>query len=240
MKRTFIAIAFFAAVSIGCSKGDETSDTGSGTAPPETIGRAPNESGPARSRPAAIPRTITYVFECDDYEIIARFETKDALVQTPDGSFRLPPAETADGNSFSNGQATLWRDGETASFEIDGRRYESCQNNKQRAIWQDAKMRGVSFRGVGNEPGWVLEIDSQITIFRTNYGEDEFAFPTSIPELDSETMAATYTMSARGHTLKVMLRHETCADTMADSQFETSVEVLLDGETQYNGCGRTL
>jgi len=36
----------------------------------------------------------------------------------------------------------------------------NCRNNRAMAICVDAKLRGVDFRAVGNEPGWNLEISA--------------------------------------------------------------------------------
>jgi len=39
-------------------------------------------------------------------------------------------------------------------------------------VWQQAKLRGVSFRAIGQEPGWLLEItDSSEILLVTDYGK---------------------------------------------------------------------
>ena len=52
------------------------------------------------------------------------------------------------------------------------------------AIWEDAKLRGVDFRAVGNEPGWNLEISADgEMVFIGNYGQTEYKFPTPEPSV---------------------------------------------------------
>lgn len=43
-------------------------------------------------------------------------------------------------------------------LEVGKKRHVHCKNNRAEAIWEDAKLRGVDFRAVGNEPGWHLEL----------------------------------------------------------------------------------
>ncbi len=36
--------------------------------------------------------------------------------------------------------------------------YLDCTYDRRASIWEHAKLSGVDFRAVGNEPGWVLEV----------------------------------------------------------------------------------
>ena len=100
-------------------------------------------------------------------------------------------------------------------------------------------MRGIDFRGTGNEPGWSLEIGPDNIVFVTNYGDDRYELPTPAPELDPSEKKTTYRTREDGHELIVVLEGKECQDTMADWTFETTVTVTLDGKS-VNGCGTAL
>lgn len=107
-----------------------------------------------------------------------------------------------------------------------------------RRVWEDARDRGVAFRAVGQEPGWVLEITDGRTIeLRTNYGEDEVVLPTPSPA--TVDGAITYHAVTETNDLRVVIRELPCTDTMSGERFSMTVEVLLDGAS-YKGCGRRL
>jgi len=244
MQRICLPVVLVLLLACGCSKGgqsgEQTSGDSKGTSEQPSFARRP-DALPPRSTGAPVAGENAYkayYFECDDYWVVAQFEIRDVLVRTPDGRFRLTPEETREGTRFSNGNAALWPHGEEATFEIDGRRYENCRNNPKKAVWEGARARGVNYRAVGNEPGWVLEIESRKMVFVTNYGEDKFVFPTPMPEIEPE-VSATYSASNDGHQIQVIIRQEKCSDTMDGEEFDNRVEATLDG-VEYNGCGRLL
>ena len=73
----------------------------------------------------------------------------------------------------------------------------------------------------------------------TNYGQDRYLFDN--PKLISDPTAreTLYRTVSPGHRLEVLLKGETCRDSMADESYETRVRVDLDGRV-YEGCGRPL
>lgn len=106
-------------------------------------------------------------------------------------------------------------------------------------VWDEARQRGVDFRALGNEPGWVLEIrDAPVRIdLSVDYGQTTHAFTDVTREAGSAR--TTYRAQHGAHSLEVVLEDLSCEDTMSGEAFETTVAVRLDGETLH-GCGRTL
>src|SRR5262245_24457902 len=107
--------------------------------------------------------------------------------------------------------------------------------------WEEARRNGVSFRAVGHEPGWFLEITSGTRVlFVTNYGVDRYEFgaptPPSIDEHAKQTVCR-----ARSESLEVVVVVDSmrCLDPMTGYAYQSSVQVILGGRT-YRGCGRTL
>jgi len=184
-----------------------------------------------------VPRT--YVYECSDgYTFPARIEGRDAWLFLPEQTVKLPGVPTASGAKYSDGSTLFWAKGEEAFLETGGKRHSACRNNQAKAIWEDAKLRGVGFRAVGNEPGWHLEITpSEKTVFVTDYGEFQHSVNTPQPVTDQNTRKTTYNVENAEHDLTVEILGQSCEDTMSGEIFEATVTVKLDGKT-YKGCGK--
>lgn len=106
-------------------------------------------------------------------------------------------------------------------------------------VWEAARDSGVVFRAVGQEPGWVLEIeDSRITLV-TNYGADEVVTPVPEPVVEGTSRTTTWHAVTEANDLHIESREEPCADTMSGERFSMTVTVTLNGTT-YDGCGRML
>jgi putative lipoprotein len=186
-----------------------------------------------------VPRT--YVYECSDgYTFPARIEGRDAWLFLPEQTVKLPNVPAASGAKYSDGSTLFWTKGDNAFLETGGRRHSACRNNRAKAIWEDAKLRGVSFRAVGNEPGWHLEITpSEKTVFVTDYGEFQHSAITPQPVTEKNTRKTTYNVENTEHNLKVEIKGQSCEDTMSGEIFGATVTVKLDGKT-YKGCGKAL
>jgi len=142
--------------------------------------------------------------------------------------------------TYGDGTIRLRVQGENAEFETDDSKVLQCTNNRVKAIWEAAKLRGVDFRATGNEPGWHLEIAAgRNIVFTTDYGNAVYTFSLPMPVTDHKVGATSYKVLEQGHNLTVLLEVSQCQDTMSDELFGTKVTVTLDGKT-YRGCGRAL
>jgi uncharacterized membrane protein len=104
-------------------------------------------------------------------------------------------------------------------------------------VWHKAKLRGVAFRAIGQEPGWLLEIkNGEEILVVTNYGQKRKRFPY----VDSrEDRAARKTVFQVDANTSVLIEGKPCSDSMSAESFDTSVTVTL-GEQVFKGCGRAL
>jgi uncharacterized membrane protein len=106
-------------------------------------------------------------------------------------------------------------------------------------VWEAARNRGVIFRAVGQEPGWVLEVeDSRITLV-TNYGADEVVTPVPEPVVDAASRTTAWHVVTETNDLRIEARAQSCADTMSEERFSMTVTITLNGTT-HHGCGRML
>jgi len=183
----------------------------------------------------------TYVYECGDgYGFVARVQREKAWLFLPEKTKSLPHVPSGSGAKYSEDQITYWSKGEEALLEIGDEKHTDCKNDRAMAIWEDAKLRGVDFRAVGNEPGWNLEIIMRNKIvFAGDYGQARYEFITAGPSSDQQARTTVYEVQNDQHELSVILVGRRCRDTMSGEAFETTVSVILDGK-KYQGCGKAL
>ena len=105
-------------------------------------------------------------------------------------------------------------------------------------VWHKAKLRGVSFRAIGQEPGWLLEITTGTEILLvTDYGGTRTAYSYVEPEVDQEHRRTRF-VTGDGD-VEVLIEGKDCQDVMSGEQFAVTVTVTL-GERRLAGCGRAL
>jgi uncharacterized membrane protein/membrane-bound inhibitor of C-type lysozyme len=199
------------------------------------------EEAPASHAPAGEPRArVTMVYECDaGFTFVATVRNDTAWVFLPSVTVSLPHVPSASGARYSDGTTTLWTKGEEAVLDAPADSIRGCVNNRARAIWEHAKLGGVDFRAVGNEPGWHMELSHDSILLVTDYGEHRYAFPTPVVEASPAERRSAYRSSLNGHHLEVLLEARECRDIMSGEAFETTVTVTVDGRI-LRGCGRAL
>jgi putative lipoprotein len=104
---------------------------------------------------------------------------------------------------------------------------------------EDARARGVVFRGLGNEPGWMVEVGPVTSlVFETNYGAERHEFPNATS--GGEVAAGrTWRAEQDGQTIEVVVKQEACHDDMSGQPYEYSFRVTFAGTT-LQGCGARL
>jgi putative lipoprotein len=107
-----------------------------------------------------------------------------------------------------------------------------------RSIWEGARLRGVTFRGVGNEPGWSVEIEAgERIVLVTDYGQTRVEFALPEPQIAALSARTTYRAHSEAHELLLVIEPGGCQDSMSGEPFECRVTAVLDGREQ-RGCGR--
>ncbi|NIS78931.1 MAG: phosphatase PAP2 family protein [Anaerolineales bacterium] len=185
-----------------------------------------------------VPRT--YVYKCGDgFTFTARTE-EEAWLFLPDTTIRLPRVPSASGTKYREGQIMFWSKGDEAMLELGEEQHANCTNNRAKAIWEDARLRGVDFRAVGNEPGWHLEVTAnEKIVFVGDYGNTTYAFVKPEPLVDQHTSKTVYRVQEGKQELTVVIQARPCRDSMSGEPFEASVTVILD-DKKYRGCGKAM
>lgn len=182
----------------------------------------------------------TYVYRCDDdFNFIANVKDETAWLFLPGKTISAPLTPSASGAKYQTSEVIYWNKGLEALISFDTKDHKNCKNDAKAAIWESAKLRGIDFRAVGNEPGWHLEISHQVITYSGMYGTISEIFPVPEAETDQARRRTVYRTKNADFILELQLEGRTCLDTMSGEEFETSVTVLLDNN-KYQGCGRAL
>lgn len=107
--------------------------------------------------------------------------------------------------------------------------------------WNIAKTRGVEFRAIGNEPGWLLEINRNIDeiLLVNNYGTDTLRFKYSQAKVIKETKQISYQVQQGNDKMLLTVLHQGCTDDMSGDHFDKKVEVVINQQV-LRGCGKRL
>jgi uncharacterized membrane protein len=199
---------------------------------------------PAASAQPTDRKTYSYLCEGEDKSIVVTIDGDRGHLF----SYPLSQAITrkSDSGEFSGSDVYYKPDnppdlapGQTAEITIKGARYENCKNNPRTAVWEAAKLRGVDYRALGQEPGWQLEISSRGFLLVTGYGENRVEFPYAEPQVNQAERSTRYESQLDGDNIHITIRGEECSDSMSGETFNSKVEVSWQGET-LRGCGRAL
>ena len=177
----------------------------------------------------------TYVFECaSGGEFVVDINSDGSWLFLEQKTLKL--SEPSGLVSYTEPGMELLIHGENAVLREVGQTTLFCENNPKRAIWEHAKLSGVDFRAVGNEPGWSLELiaGTQI-VFISNYGADRVERP--LPEAINDEASSTTRWVTQDLTIEVS--GVSCRDDMSGDSYESTVTVYWNNQ-QFHGCGKSL
>jgi uncharacterized membrane protein len=104
------------------------------------------------------------------------------------------------------------------------------------SVWQKARLRGVSFRAIGQEPGWLLEIATGTEILLVlDYGQSRTSYAYVEPEDSPELRQTRYRIGG----LVILIEEKHCQDTMSGEEFAATVTISIN-DRRLSGCGRAL
>lgn len=139
-----------------------------------------------------------------------------------------------DGNEF-------WTRGmEEGRLTLAGQEPRNCVRTNRASPWDLAADAGVSFRAVGQEPGWLAEL--------TAGPEDDGASLTAHLDYGQRLLEVTGVQregdvwrgeSVDGTGIRLTVEERDCSDPMSGEQFRAAATLVVDGE-EYAGCGSWL
>ncbi|MCB1705405.1 MAG: MliC family protein [Halioglobus sp.] len=203
-------------------------------------------SGPVQSvfgdtadfHPDDRPLATTLVYDCNGFDFVARLGPGEMAVWLPDRYTVLSQVRSREGTLYEESDVSFWRKGDDGILTVAGQSHLNCQLQPHRVPWEDARRRGVDFRGVGNEPGWHLEIQAgRQLLFVSGYGAERTLVTEPVETCSGSV--CVYSGASGSRELRVEIAEEPCVDTMSGQQFPFSVEVTFNN-AHYQGCGRSL
>jgi len=184
------------------------------------------------------PLAPTLVYECLGYEFVARVGPGEMAVWLDDDYLILSQVGTPQGIRYQEDDVAFVSKADDMALIVRGQRYPECALVPERAPWEDARRRGVSFRAVGNEPGWHLEIQSgRQILYVGDYGMNRILVPDPGSEVTST--GRRYHAVTQSNDLLLEIESVPCTDTMKGDEFPDSVWLTVNGKT-LQGCGRNL
>lgn len=182
------------------------------------------------------------VWHCvDGYQALVSFQGQDeAMIAFPEGVVTLPRAMSADGARYANADEStiFWNKGDEATMENAGSVHPGC-GIIGASTPELAEAQNPVFRGLGNEPGWLMDIvaGGNITLV-ADYGATTIVAPT--PEAETNQVGDAEQVSYRfvnsDKQIMVLLESGVCQDTMAGLPYPWTVTVMID-RSEYLGCG---
>lgn len=187
------------------------------------------------------PETATARFRCGDLLVGAVFDNTagEVVLGLNTVQTRLPQAVSASGARYADANGNeFWTKGDTATLTLDGQRHD-CRVTEEVSAWDEARARGVVFRGLGTEPFWSLEVEGgpapQMRL-DLDMGERKLvvAQPSALPG------AGGYRGNADdGSAVDLRISRDTCSDGMSDQHYPASIALKV-GDQDYRGCGAFL
>ncbi len=238
------------AVVAACQRNDAERAAGSAAAP-GFVPSAPAEAAPAM--PAAPPAAAdepppegvlrAYVWECDDGATLTMknlFRENAITLDLHEGPHRLDQVHSASGAKYADDSLSFWTKGGTALLERKGAPAINCRELRAQSIFADARVRGVDYRGTGNEPGWFVEAGpGKRLLLVTDFGQERHEHGDAAIRGGAEIKVVVYDADQGEDSVKVTFRQEPCTDDMSGEEFDHAVVVEFRKQT-LRGCGTAL
>ncbi|MEZ5833705.1 MAG: META domain-containing protein [Dongiaceae bacterium] len=104
------------------------------------------------------------------------------------------------------------------------------------ASLQDARSRGVDFRGVGQEPAWVVElVEGKDITAVMDYGATTLVLPTPSSDTSADGIE-TFDASTDTDHLVLNIKRKVCVDPMSGESHASTVDLMIN-DKPYHGCG---
>jgi uncharacterized membrane protein len=186
----------------------------------------------------------TQAWQCETsgYVVTTQSRHNDGLwIFMATGTLLLETDAQRHGTRFIKDETAIEIDGMNAYLQIGGR-MENCHENRPLSIQEEAKLRGVDFLGIGQEPPWRLEISADLIVLKTGYEQTSTEFAKTPPDIDQAARTTRYTTrntAGNGMELNIVIKGRECTDSMSGMNYSATVLVELN-DKQLKGCGRAL
>jgi membrane-bound inhibitor of C-type lysozyme/uncharacterized membrane protein len=203
-------------------------------------GNAPKAAVAPPAAPLAAP-LAAQGWRCEDGSTLGTRVLKDTgrLELRVDGSRQsLPPVVSASGARYEDAAWLFWSRGAEALFQRKPAPPVNCIEARALSLIEDARVRGVTFRGTGNEPGWVLELGPATRVWLSHEnGRRTAEWADIAPTGGPVPGTLRYNAVSGGRRFMITVLPDACVDDMSGDRFTHTVQIDIDGARQ-RGCGR--
>jgi putative lipoprotein len=183
----------------------------------------------------------TYGFDCGDQRTLVARIDGDFAYLVSEGYSALPRLDDPEATSadaprtYGLGMERVSLTGAHAIVTLaDGSKLE-CARDPELSTWADAQLRGVSFRAVGSEPRFVLEVGPEAVTVVTDDGARTYSIPRPEPQ---RTGDETVYLGGSGEE-RIVATIEPGVCNVGEQSFQNHVRLEV-GDRTYEGCGRAI
>lgn len=200
------------------------------------------QSAPRESAPMPTTAVLRSQWQCGDLRVQADFDTgnADRVTLAFDGrQLILPHAVAASGARYADATGNeFWTKGGEGRLNLQGQPGRTCVRSDDAASpWDAAAARGIRFRAVGNEPGWLVEVGGGKTPqLRAQLDYGQRMLDIAATEASPDHYRGT---TDDGAAVDLSVQRRSCQDVMSGESFPATA-VLRVGTNEYRGCGRHL
>jgi putative lipoprotein len=182
----------------------------------------------------------SYVYSCEgDVRFSVRM-AGDVAYLTLDGLRSELARDPQVTGRYSGDGYALTREDERATLVAPARTLSGCEGEASASVWEDAALRGVTYRALGQEPGWYVEVTpGRSLLFVGDYGEAVVLGGAPTMTIDEARGQTTYSATGPAGPILLSVDRHACIDVMSGEGFPTRAVVTVDGVT-HQGCGLSL
>ena len=183
-------------------------------------------------------------FQCNEVALGAAAADGDAVRLSYSGQrLELPAIDSATGTRYADDQGNemLIKDDGSGVLVLSGEQRRDCVRSDRASPWDLAADNGVTYRAVGQEPGWLVEVtagegdESATLTAHLDYGQRLL----EVLDLERDGEENFSGSTATGAQVELAIQERECVDTMSGERFRTAASLVVDGQ-QYEGCGSWL
>ncbi|WP_152032986.1 COG3650 family protein [Gallaecimonas mangrovi] len=179
-------------------------------------------------------RLATYrvkVFSCIGNNLVLEARAESGTVYIDKVAHAVEGSQRGDATLYQGKDLRLQVKGKEAVLHR-GMQNQACKLDSSATPWDAARIKGVGFRALGSEPGWVLEITNTELDLTSNYGQSHIQAKARLRQQGDKTLYQSADFTA-------ILSPGPCTDSMSGERFETRVEIKMPDAT-LQGCGNSL
>lgn len=171
------------------------------------------------------------VYHCTDTSLVLEQKGGSSMLYLDGQKVPVQQRQSSSGIEYAGTELHLVTSGKEATLTTRGAS-QGCRLDPKATAWDSAKLKGVDFRALGNEPGWQLEISGTAMELDTDYGQQRFKSGARRLQQGDKTLF-------EGSGFSATLSPGPCVDDMSGERFDTKVDIRLESQ-QLHGCGNFL